>query len=300
MAEAAGTLDEFAFEAWGGAGLLPRRIVFGQDAAPPPLRSLQVPFARLELVLEGCYRNTLCDGAAHIDEQCLLAGEALFVPADCWNKPAWDCDVRLLSLLFGAQHLGISLLSWTVERQAFTSVEKRSCLVPGNSPLYHMVAALSRLRDEGISSAPYGRLLAKAVIEYVKTLIVRPFHDKERQSATLYRVACLFLEENFGKTITRESVARQFRISSNYLSRVFRDQGAATFSDHLVSVRIGKARLMLEKYDLPLVAVAQRCGFHDVNYFFKVFKKRVGRTPSEYRSSVQAGAPRADFDPKAR
>lgn len=292
MADAIGTLDDFALRIGReGDGLWPQRIVFAFNTMPSPRGSFQVAFPRLELVLDGCYRNTLAGGGGAVGDQTLCTGEALFIPADCWNKPAWDCDVHLLSLLFGAKHLGVSIVRWSGERQAFTSVDKYSCLVPGNSPLYHMVDALSCLQPENASTAFYGRLLAKALVEYAKILLSHPLQDDERQSSALYRAVCSFLEENFDKLVTRDIVAREFQVSPNYLSRVFSDHGETTFSDFLTSIRIGKAKTLLESSPLSLAEVAQRCGFHDPNYFFKVFKKRVKRTPTEYRSSVLAAGP---------
>lgn len=286
------TLDDFGRAHIGGEeSAWPSRVVFGLDTAPPPIGSLQVQFARLELVLGGVYRNVLCNAAATVEQQDVLVDEVLFIAGNCWNEPLWDHDVRLLSLLLGPTHLGVSLMSWSVGARAFTSVEKRNCLVPGNAPLPHMVEALASLREEGASTALHVRLQAHAVVEYARRLIAQPAREEERQSSAFYRAACAFIDENFDRQISRETVARHLGISPNYFSRVFREQGGATFSDYLTHVRIGKAKFLLEKYDMPLPHVAQRCGFNDFNYFYKVFKKVVGRTPTEYRTSVHPRPP---------
>ncbi|MBP0575701.1 hypothetical protein J8J27_33790, partial [Mycobacterium tuberculosis] len=73
------TLDVFGRDGLydpGDAG--PTRLYFGLDTAPPPLRSLQVPFARLELVLDGSYRNALATPAASIASHDIAPGDALF------------------------------------------------------------------------------------------------------------------------------------------------------------------------------------------------------------------------------
>lgn len=287
------SLAEFERGCWRGAGeSLPRRVVFARDTRPPPPGGLQVQFPRLELVLDGVYRNELCDDAGGTAICDLAAGDALFVAANCWNRPVWDADVRLLSLLIGSKHFGLSLLSWDAARGAFGPVEKRSGPLSGNSPLYHMAAALAGCRDA--ADAPYLRPQVEAVVEYARTLIAQAVSADERRSAALHRAACLYLEENLGAGLTRERVARQFGVSPNYLSRVFRDEGGVTFSDFVAVRRVGTAQWLLEAYDLSLAEVARRCGFRDVNYFLKVFKKRVGRTPTEYRASIRAhGAPRA-------
>lgn len=285
------TLDDFARgDGLSHAAGWPEHIVFGLDAAAPPLGALQVQFARFEFVIAGTYTNVLCDRSARIDAYELGPGDALVVPGNCWNQPLWDKDVEVLSLLFGATHLGVSLLRWNASESRFISVEKRNCLIPGNGPLQHMVDAMVSHRDDAGGTSLDTRLLAQAILEYSRRLIANPVPEEDRQSSAFFRAACLYIEENFDRLITRDSVAAHLHISPNYFSRVFREQGAMTFSDYLTQVRIGKAKFMLEKYDMPLSQIAQRCGFNDFNYFYKVFKKVVGRTPTEYRNSVQVGA----------
>lgn len=297
MNEPIATLDDFVRDGWGGGTPQRFRLVLGRDAAPPPAGGLQVQFARLELVLGGVYRNVLCDTAGTVAEQELGPGDALFIPANCWNRPKWDADVRLLSLLFGTKHFGVSLIAWDAARGVFGPVEKHSCPLPGNSPLYHMIAALSALRDDEAAAQSYPQSLIRAVVDCARTLVAGATVAEERRSAALHRAACIYIEENLGAGTTRERVARQFGVSPNYLSRVFRDQGGTTFLDFLVLARIGTARRMLEKYDMPLAEIAGRSGFRDVNYFLKVFKKRLGRTPSEYRTSIRSKAGGAEATP---
>jgi AraC-like DNA-binding protein len=286
-----GTLDEFGRSPAQPDGTpWPRRLIFAQDTAPPTLGSLQVQFPRLELVIEGHYRNEISTTSAAVETIDLAADDCLVIPSNSWNHPVWDRDVKVLSLLFGATHLGASLMAWSSVSRSFTSVEKRSCLIPGNGPLHLMVEAVCALREEGISEGPHGRLLAQSILEYARRLIAHPIRDEEPRSSAFYRAACLYIDENYDKVITRESLARHLKISPNYFSRVFREQGVSTFSDYLTQVRIGKAKFMLEKYDLPLAQISQRCGFNDFNYFLKVFKKVVGRTPTEYRNSLKSKA----------
>lgn len=39
------------------------------------------------------------------------SGDAIFIPPNCWNKPDWDTDCSVLSILFGRRQLGLSLVS---------------------------------------------------------------------------------------------------------------------------------------------------------------------------------------------
>ena len=53
-------------------------------------------------------------------------------------------------------------------------------------------------------------------------------------------------------------------------------------------MRIIRACEYLRSSNLSIGQVAERCGFTDQNYFAKVFKKILGKTPSQYRNSFSS------------
>ena len=68
------------------------------------------------------------------------------------------------------------------------------------------------------------------------------------------------------------------------LSRRLYGQGTAA---HVRSLRMAKAKELLRKSpDLPLAEVAGQCGYNDYNYFFTVFSRETGCTPTEWRKGI--------------
>ena len=53
--------------------------------------------------------------------------------------------------------------------------------------------------------------------------------------------------------------------------------------DYLLQVRLSKAAELLLKTELPVSEIAQKCGFHDSNYFSRQFRKRYAAAPKNYR-----------------
>ncbi|VTM15547.1 Uncharacterized HTH-type transcriptional regulator ypdC [Raoultella terrigena] len=92
-----------------------------------------------------------------------------------------------------------------------------------------------------------------------------------------------FLEDNLSQPLTRESVAKRFHITPNYLSHIFQKSGSVGFNEYLTRVRLEKAKKLLRGYDLKVKEIAHNCGFVDSNYFCRVFKRYTERSPSEYR-----------------
>ena len=258
-------------------------VVFGRDSAEPPLYCFQVHFPRLEVVLSGTYRNELCDASGALVVRDLAPGECLFVPANCWNRPVWEHDVTVLTFLFGARQLGLSKSSWCKAANAFQDVSKQCCPLPAQSPLHAIIRAISETQDERSGVSTCHSLLTQAVIEYAAFLIRTPASENLSHSKYLFHNIWIYLQENFHKQITRDSVADRFHVSPNYLSKIFAQHGKFGFSETLSYVRVERAKFMLKRYPFRIDEIANRCGFSETNYFCRVFKKHVGRTPTEYR-----------------
>jgi AraC-like DNA-binding protein len=56
--------------------------------------------------------------------------------------------------------------------------------------------------------------------------------------------------------------------------------------EYIQEVRLRHARLMLNTTRLPIQEIASNCGFLDVNYFTRVFRKVHGISPRAYRNKM--------------
>jgi AraC-like DNA-binding protein len=259
------------------------RILFAGDDLTPPLFSYQVNFPRLELVISGEYTNQIADPDQGIVDINILAGDVLYIPPNCWNKPKWDSDCSVLSLLFGRRQLGFSLVSKKKGEEGFYDINKYSVQTRSGHAIDHIIDALNALACESRKS-PMDEYLLLSLISYSQSMIFVQAHSEKKRSEDLYQGICIYIQEHFHRIITRSSIANRFNVSPNHLSRLFRLRGHMTLMDYITWVRIDRAKFMLRKYPFKLNEIATRCGFQDVNYFFRVFKNKTGHTPSEYRS----------------
>jgi AraC-like DNA-binding protein len=280
------TIDSLASQVRLAPDLLKvKTVVSCSNSVPPPRYSYQVRFPRLEFVLSGTYRNALCTPAGEILERDLGTGECLFVPVDSWNKVLWVDDVQGFSLLFGTRQLGLSNFVWERNSASLSHVATRCCSLPADSPLYSIVQALGLHLRQNPGDTASSCLLAQTVVEYALKLLSDPLVMEHSRAKHLYQSVCLYVQENFARTINRDTVAAHFNVSPNYLSKLFRQYGQSGFSDYVVSTRLDRARFMLRHVSSHLDEIAGSCGFRDPNYFCRVFKSRYGRTPTEYRQS---------------
>ena len=67
-----------------------------------------------------------------------------------------------------------------------------------------------------------------------------------------------------------------------YVSAVFKSAYGIGFSDHLNTLRIGRACAMMEQGVTGIKSIALLCGYRDPLYFSKLFRARMGMTPRAY------------------
>jgi len=91
-----------------------------------------------------------------------------------------------------------------------------------------------------------------------------------------------YLELHYAEDISLEDVAEQVNISPQYFSKLIKKNTGFNFIDWLSMLRVKKAKELLTNSDLTVKEVCFMVGYKDPNYFSRIFKKRIGITPSEY------------------
>ena len=122
-------------------------------------------------------------------------------------------------------------------------------------------------------------LLEQLLPEYTEQDV--PFPKMEQSAET--KAICEFLEKNYMNNITLNDLSDLTGLSKYYLLRSFTKQKGITPYSYLETIRIHKAKQLLEQ-GLPLIEVALQTGFADQSHFSNFFKKYIGLTPKQYRS----------------
>lgn len=109
-------------------------------------------------------------------------------------------------------------------------------------------------------------------------------HSMQQYSAPVQK-AIICIETDLSADLSLRALAGMLNISSSYLSSLFKKETGESLTDFVSQRRIRQAVQLLESTHLQIQSIAQHCGFEDVQYFTKVFKKIVGVTPNSYRKS---------------
>lgn len=92
-----------------------------------------------------------------------------------------------------------------------------------------------------------------------------------------------FIQQNFKEDITLQQAASVAGLQIHSFCRFFKSLTNRTFSDFLNEVRIGFACKLLQQSDLPVTQIALECGYTNISYFNRCFKKINKVSPKAYR-----------------
>lgn len=105
----------------------------------------------------------------------------------------------------------------------------------------------------------------------------------DRSGSAIFERAINYIGANFAKKLTLEEVAHLAYMSPSYFSNSFHQRMGITFSEYHSILRMNHAKELLATTNLRIYEVAERSGYEDFRHFSKMFKRRAGFSPAEYR-----------------
>lgn len=258
-----------------------RKVFLAERGAAPPELAHVTSFPRLSVPLAGVYTMDILQNS----ETKLIrpaVGHVVYSGPNCWNLPHWSEPLKVLTLLFGDRQIGISLVEHDGRSEFPSAVTKAHLHGSFGGIPQNLVNALTATVGRP-ANAKLALSLTQSVLyaceNFLETMAPAP-----RKANTTYAAVRLYIDENFQRNLTRESVAEHFSITPNHISRLFQQEGGDTFTEYLTRVRIERAKYMLREYSATLKGIAASCGFRSAHYFCRVFRKTMGITPTMYRS----------------
>lgn len=80
-----------------------------------------------------------------------------------------------------------------------------------------------------------------------------------------------------------EDIAEHTKLSTSYLSHLFRQELHKNFVDYLTEVRMEQARRLIDQGIDNVNVLAEKVGYQYASYFCRQFKKYTGMTVGEYK-----------------
>ena len=98
-----------------------------------------------------------------------------------------------------------------------------------------------------------------------------------------------YMNQSFQKSITLSEVSKLANMTEVSFSRFFKARTGITFMDSLLEMRLGHASRLLIDTTQSVAEVAYNCGFNNISNFNRLFKKKKGCTPKEFRENYSYG-----------
>ncbi|HYF49764.1 MAG TPA: AraC family transcriptional regulator [Planctomycetota bacterium] len=95
-----------------------------------------------------------------------------------------------------------------------------------------------------------------------------------------------FMLSHLQYTLSRRDFASAVNLSSSHLARVFRQTTGKTLVDRLTELRMQQARMLLRDSTLPITHIALEVGYNSFSHFTRLFKRKTGVSPSEFRAQA--------------
>lgn len=92
-----------------------------------------------------------------------------------------------------------------------------------------------------------------------------------------------YIYEHFSGQLKLKEVADLINMSENAFSHFFKKRTHRSFSDFLQDVRIGNASRLLIESEKSIAEIGYECGFNNLSNFNRIFRKKKGCTPSEFK-----------------
>lgn len=98
--------------------------------------------------------------------------------------------------------------------------------------------------------------------------------------------AARYIQANYAN-IRISDVASYIGINRTYLTTLFKKKMLMSPQEFLMHVRMDRSRALLRLTDIPVSAVAKEVGYDDQLAFSKIFKKKFGISPAQYRKKAR-------------
>lgn len=103
------------------------------------------------------------------------------------------------------------------------------------------------------------------------------------QKASVGQLTMKFIGENFTEKIGVKDICKAVGYSKSTVLTAFKKEFSTTVNSYINTLRLERAKKMLESDNTSISEIALSSGFSDQSYFSKVFFSTYGVTPTEYR-----------------
>lgn len=96
-----------------------------------------------------------------------------------------------------------------------------------------------------------------------------------------------YLEKHYNEVVTRNDIESLVHMNKDYINREFKRETGYSLMEYIQYYRVLMAKKLLRETQSAISEISAEVGYDSQAYFSKIFKKRVGMTPWEYRNNQE-------------
>lgn len=268
-----------------------KRVVFGYDHPLPGRLSDCVkrgahPCSRLMIPLTGSKRMLAAvDGKA--GEITLRSGELIFTVPYGWTDERWDLKHTVLGIIFYNGYTRVIYIDNSRDRAKIFPDLVYHTARGMHACGWHVMQAMNKLAERREQQQSQNIRLARALLAETRAELAGDRDQPHGKAFATYAAIKEYLHANYHTVINRKTVAAALQLHPSYISRIFENFSGEGFNTYLNQLRMGHACNLLKDRRLTVGKIAAACGIPDLSYFNRVFKRRFGITPGDYRRRHQ-------------
>jgi LacI family transcriptional regulator len=157
-----------------------------------------------------------------------------------------------------------------------------SSVVPATERIGYEAAALLHRGMKGQKLAARHIMIGPSGVATRRSTEVLAIEDRQ------IAAAARFIREHACEDIDVNDVVRAVPLSRSTLERRYIELMGHSPKHEIMRFRLNRAKQLLAGTDFPLTAIAEKVGFKHTEYLSRIFKKKIGQTPVEYRLHARA------------
>ena len=137
--------------------------------------------------------------------------------------------------------------------------------------------SLEQIRDLGEINRAFDRAFVSICDNYSEK-------KAEKYSELARHIKEIVQEHYHDSSLNSQRIADMIQMNNAYLGRMFKSSYGRSINDYINTCRLEESMRLLRHTDQSVEEIAQRVGFSNIKYFYVLFKKFTGITPTTYRA----------------